>query len=87
MYAANPEKRRQAVKEAKARNPQRVKAHGAVNQAIARGDIPPAYSVVCESCQEAQAKHYHHHLGYAQEHWMDVVALCTTCHGKAHRVY
>jgi hypothetical protein len=27
---------------------------------------------------------YHHHRGYAPEHWLDVVAMCQSCHGKRH---
>lgn len=63
-----------------------VRARGAINKAVLRGDFPPPASMVCEGCQEAQAQHYHHPQGYAKEHWLDVIALCTECHGKAHWV-
>jgi hypothetical protein len=62
----------------------REKAHVAVRRAIARGDLPPATAMVCERCQEAQAAHWHHDMGYAEEYHLHVIALCKSCHGKAH---
>jgi hypothetical protein len=67
-------------------DPERYHAHIAVTNAIARNDLPPASGLVCEHCQEAQGQHYHHHNGYSLESALDVVALCTGCHGEAHRV-
>lgn len=65
---------------------QQAKARDAVRYAVQCEDFPPASTQVCEHCQEAQARHYHHHKGYSQEFKLDVVALCTECHGKAHWV-
>lgn len=61
-------------------------AYYAVRNAVRRGDFPPATTMVCEVCQEAQAKQWHHHKGYAPENFLDVAALCVDCHGKVHRV-
>ncbi len=87
MYRAeNREVHREQVKKGRAANPLREKAHSAVRYAIRRGDLSPAWAMVCEVCQEAQALEYHHHLGYAPEHWLDVKVVCLECHGAAHRV-
>lgn len=67
------------------RYPERVRAHYAVAHAVRVGEIPPASTLICEHCQEAQAANYHHHNGYEPEFWLDVVALCTECHGREHR--
>jgi hypothetical protein len=66
------------------RNPLRTKAKNAVRTAVQQGVFPPAAGLVCEDCQEALAQQYHHHLGYEPQHWLDIVALCTECHGRAH---
>lgn len=62
-----------------------TRAHTTVNRAVRRGLLPPAWTMVCESCQEMQAAHWHHHKGYERENWLDVTALCLDCHGKEHR--
>lgn len=62
-----------------------TRAHTTVSRAVRRGILPPVWSMVCDGCQEAQAAHWHHHKGYAREHWLDVVAMCVDCHGEAHR--
>lgn len=61
-----------------------VRARTTVNRAVSRGLLPPAWSMVCDCCQEAQAAHWHHHKGYEREHWLDVVAACLDCHGLEH---
>ncbi len=65
----------------------KIRGRAAVNLAVSRGALPPAWTMVCEHCQEAQAAHWHHHRGYARENWLDVVSLCLDCHGKEHRVH
>lgn len=62
-----------------------TRAHTTVSRAVRKGLLPPAWSMVCEHCQEAQAAHWHHHNGYAREHWLDVTAVCLDCHSKEHR--
>ena len=82
------ENREAALASAKERrdnlNPLVHKARTAVRLAIQRLDLPTADSIVCEHCQEAQGKEYHHH-SYEPEFHLDVVALCRACHGLVHR--
>lgn len=84
-YKRDGEKRREAARKARRENPLREKAHAVVRLAVDRGDLPPAWSMVCDVCQEAQAVDWHHH-SYEQEHWMDVKAVCAACHGREHRM-
>lgn len=59
-------------------HPERINARKAVNEAIKVGKLPRPDSLQC-SCGE-QAEAYHHHKGYEQEHWLDVVPVCILCH-------
>lgn len=61
-----------------------ARARGTVSDAVRNGKLPPAWSMVCDGCQEAQAAEWHHHNGYEREHWLDVVARCLDCHGLEH---
>lgn len=61
-----------------------VRARAAVNHAIRGGKLPPPSSMMCRGCEARLASHYHHHSGYEEAHWFDVVALCTECHGREH---
>lgn len=63
------------------RFPERMKAVWAVNNAITSGKLPRPDTLQCHYCP-AQAKQYHHHKGYAKEHWLDVVPACIPCHKK-----
>ncbi|MEE9354789.1 MAG: hypothetical protein V3U75_04290 [Methylococcaceae bacterium] len=65
--------------------PERKKAKDAVDWAIRTGKIPRANTLKC-SCGN-QAKQYHHHKGYAKEHWLDVIAVCVSCHHNMPRSY
>ena len=65
------------------RRPELQAAHNAVNNAVRAGRFPPISSRVCASCG-AQAEHYHHHNGYDEEHRLDVIPLCVSCHEEAH---
>lgn len=85
-YDQEPELMRAAEKASEKRHPERISARKAVRYAVTSGKFPPASTQVCEMCQEALASHYHHHKGYAKEYRLEVVALCTECHGKAHWV-
>lgn len=62
-----------------------VRARTVVNRTVRRGLLPPAWSMVCDACDEAQAAHWHHHNGYDKEHRLDVIPLCLDCHGVEHR--
>lgn len=63
------------------RNPEYNKAISAVNIAVRNGELPRANTLQCHYCP-AKAKEYHHHKGYAPEHWLDVVPVCVLCHSK-----
>lgn len=87
---AQPEKVREqerAAKRAKGYQNDQRRAQTTVARAIRRGLLPPAWSMVCDGCDEAQAAHWHHHKGYDRQYWLEVTPLCLDCHGKEHRVY
>lgn len=63
------------------RNPNHLKAKMAVNHAVAAGKLPKVNTLKC-ACGE-QAEQYHHHKGYAPEHWLDVIPVCKKCHFNA----
>lgn len=96
-YANNPERERGRAKEKRLRNPETEKqwhqrrrqehpmkmhAVNAVNRAIAAGSLPHISTKQCSSCGN-QAYHYHHH-SYEQNHWLDVIPLCRSCHRLIH---
>lgn len=72
------------VKRYRYNNPDPIKARTAVDTAVRRGNLPRAKTLRCSYCGN-QAKQYHHYLGYAQDHWIDVIPLCKMCHKVAHQ--
>lgn len=83
----------------KAANPERVKMYHAsyamrctdkrrarhkVERAVEWGRIKPARMYRCAVCNDAQAVEYHHHNGYSEEHYLDVIPVCKKCHTAAH---
>lgn len=80
----NWEEKKTAMREYYRLHPKRTAARSAVSNAVASGRLPRASTKRCVKCGCA-AEHYHHHNGYEQEHWLDVVPICSTCHGKEHR--
>jgi len=74
---------RKSHKRFHAHNPNHRKAMHVVNNAIRTGKLPHPNTLQCHYCP-AQAKQYHHHKGYAPEHWLDVVPVCIKCHSKIH---
>lgn len=58
-------------------------AGSALNYAIRRGKLPKVSTLICTDCG-SPACHYHHHLGYEKEHWLDVIPLCRGCHRRRH---
>ncbi len=58
--------------------PTRIKARSIVTRAIQLGNIlhPTALKCTCGN----PAKQYHHHKGYAEEHYLDVIPICAKCH-------
>ena len=59
------------------------RAHQAVAKAVRLGQLPSHASCLCLDCGQP-ATAYHHYLGYAPEHWLDVQPLCETCHHTRH---
>lgn len=84
--AKNRSRLNMLTRESMNRHPVAVSARSAISSAVTKGKFPPAWTMVCEHCQEAQASHWHHHKGYESEYKLDVIALCVECHGKEHRV-
>jgi len=64
-------------------NPNRVKSHAAVQQAIKRGEIPPISAQQCADCGK-QAIQYHHE-SYLPDDWLKVIPLCRPCHTRRHQ--
>lgn len=79
----NPEKRaviaRNRNKKALLENPEKVKARALVNQRVRFKRIPRASELTCCNCG-AQAKQYHHHMGYDWENRYNVIPVCVPCH-------
>jgi predicted HNH restriction endonuclease len=64
--------------------PDRARARLAVTHAIAAGRIVVGPCSACElepkKVNGRQRIEAHHHKGYDEEHWLDVVWLCRPCH-------
>jgi hypothetical protein len=58
-------------------------ARDAVNKALKSGKLTKPEK--CTACGSSGLIHGHHR-SYAPEDWLDVVWLCTRCHGRAHRM-
>lgn len=65
------------------RNPLKRKAQCAAGNAVRDGKLERKTS--CEHCDTTESKLQKHHWSYSEEHWLDVVWLCTKCHGKEHK--
>lgn len=61
--------------------PERYKARNKVNNAIGKKKMRPAKDFQCTHCS-APATEYHHHKGYEEIYWLDVVPVCRACHAK-----
>jgi len=62
---------------------ERRKAVEAIRYAIITGKLCRPDSLQCCYCPK-QAKEYHHHKGYAPEHWLYVQPVCRDCHINIH---
>lgn len=62
-----------------------ILARQAVRNAIRLGDLPKAIDLNCMYCSNLACE-YHHHNGYDEKHFLDVIPLCYDCHGKVHRI-
>ncbi len=64
------------------RDPDKALARKSVLVAVKSGEIHKP--LTCEYCQSS-GKIEGHHWSYLPMHWLDVIWLCPTCHGKEHR--
>lgn len=65
------------------RNQDKRLAQHAANNALRDGILERKTS--CEHCGTDERKLQKHHWSYEPEHWLDVIWLCTRCHGKEHK--
>ena len=78
----NQEELRQKANAYRHDNREKYKAAKALQRAIRYNVIPRAADCTCADCG-AQAAHWHHE-SYAERDWLNVVALCGSCHKKRH---
>jgi RNase P subunit RPR2 len=62
-------------------SPEKVKAHSLVNNKVAYGEV--IKPTICEHCSAESYKLQAHHTDYSKP--LEVIWLCTKCHGKQHR--
>jgi len=72
--------------------PRRVKrmAQETTARRVRAGLIPPPCALPCTDCftewePGTPRHHYDHYLGYEDEHWADVEAVCPRCHNRRSR--
>jgi hypothetical protein len=65
------------------RNPLKRKAQQALGNAIR--DLKVIKPTSCEHCRTSEKQIQGHHWSYLEQHWFDVIWLCTSCHGKEHK--
>lgn len=70
-----------AVRKERVRHPDKCRARSAVSHAVASGKIVRPQQCSCGR-SPVQA---HHHNGYAPDHHLDIIWLCSSCHGAQHR--
>lgn len=80
----NRTKRKVVLKRYHSNHRDQGQARNAVSEAVEKGILPPAKTQVCTVCGDS-AMEYHHHKGYEPKHCLDVVPLCTACHGQTQR--
>lgn len=71
----------ESIKRYRANNPNKHKAHSAVNNAVRDGKLKKPS--LCEHCGVKGVLHGHHH-SYEEIHWLSVEWLCPKCHAKEH---
>ena len=80
-YKTKPEVQSRYDKKRKLRFPHKLKAKAAVMYAIRVGKIPRAKTLKC-TC--GKIAHDYHHESYAPEHYLNVIAVCQSCHQSIH---
>ena len=63
--------------------PLRHKARQVVNDAIRSGRLIRPDRCSNPECDIKCKPEAHHHNGYDEEHWLDVIFLCKDCHAEA----
>lgn len=79
-YRANIDATKQRWAEA---NVKKRNAQIAANNALRDGKIER--KVECEHCGTGEKRLQKHHWSYEPADWLDVIWLCTTCHGREHK--
>jgi len=64
------------------KNPEKVKAHNALSNAVRDGKIKK--SKICKMCGSQRLLHGHHE-SYKKQDWLNVTWVCYICHRKLHR--
>lgn len=64
------------------RNPDKVRAKTAVNNAIKLGHMPRPDTLSCTDCGQPACEF--HHESYAEKDWLNVIPLCKACHTARH---
>jgi len=82
-YQRNAEERRAYQRWYRKTNRERVAAQEAVHTAIRRGDLAHAKTLTCVRCGDPATEY--HHWSYERDRWLQVEAMCPTCHARADR--
>lgn len=85
-YNSDEEFRRKQLeysKQDRINNPDKYKARDALTIARRNGTLVTPDD--CEHCGVSGVRIEGHHWSYLPEHWLDVIWLCTSCHGKEHK--
>lgn len=80
--AAKAEERKEYTRKARARNPLKFRARAKVRSALESGRLKKP--TACTRCGSTRAPLHAHHEDYTRP--LDVVFLCSTCHGREHRM-
>lgn len=86
LYNSDEEFRQTILKHKRSwseKNQHKRKAQHAAGNAIRDGKL--TRSDRCEHCGTSEKKIQAHHWSYEPENWLDVIWLCTECHGKEHK--
>jgi hypothetical protein len=75
------EKDKERIRKYRSKFPEKYKAHSTVNNALGDGKL--IKPTKCEHCHK-EKKLQAHHWSYEEEHWLDVIWLCTRCHADEH---
>lgn len=76
-------KRREALAKQRLDHPDKAGARYSLGNAVRDGRV--IKPIICSSCGKTNCEIQGHHWSYLEEHWLDVIWLCTACHGKEHR--